>query len=181
MRPPGPQRARLACLSQSPGVCSDLCSLRDAIQPSHPLSPPLLLPLVFPSIRVFSNKLALCIRRLKRWSFSFSISPSDEYELISFRIDWFDHRNRKASVLQCSAFFMVWLSHSCRILEKPELSSRGSQGKARAEQGQSCFQLQGDGSRRRGAPHLEDGSDIWGGGVVSPKGLAEQQGVLRTC
>ena len=63
----------------------------DAIQPSHLLSPPLLLPSIFPTIRVFSNESALCIRWSKYWSFSFSISPSNEYSgLISFRIDWFD-------------------------------------------------------------------------------------------
>ena len=97
----------------------------DAIQPSHPLSPRLLLPTIFPSIRVFSNESAFQIRWSKYWSFSFSISPSSEYAgLISFRIDWFDllavqkalksllqHHNSKASVLQCSAFFMVQLSH----------------------------------------------------------------------
>ena len=65
--------------------------VNDVIQPSHPLSLPLLLPSVFPSIRVFSNELALHIRCPKYWSFSFSISPSSEYSgLISFRIDWFD-------------------------------------------------------------------------------------------
>ena len=86
--------------------------------------PLFLLPSVFPSIRVFSNELALCIRWPKYWSFSFSISPSNEYSgLISFRIDWFDlavqgtlksflqHHNLKASILQCSAFFRVQLSH----------------------------------------------------------------------
>ena len=63
----------------------------DAIQPFHPLSPLLLLPSIFPSIRVFSNELVLLIRWTKYWSFSFSISPSNEYSgLISFRIDWFD-------------------------------------------------------------------------------------------
>ena len=64
----------------------------DAIQPSYPLSSPLLLPpSIFPSIRVFSNESALHIRWLKCWSFSFSISPSNEYlGLISFRIDWLD-------------------------------------------------------------------------------------------
>ena len=86
---------------------------------------PLLLPSVFPRIRVFSNELALCIRWPKYWSFSFSISPSNEYSgLISFRMDWFDvltvqgtlnsllqHQSSKASILQCSAFFMVQLSH----------------------------------------------------------------------
>ena len=62
----------------------------DAIQPSHPLSSPLLLlPSIFPSIRVFSNELALLIRWPKYWSFSFSISPFNEYSgLISFRVDW---------------------------------------------------------------------------------------------
>ena len=88
----------------------------------HPL---LLLPSIFPSIRVFSNESALRIKWPKYWSFSFSISPSNEYSgLISFRIDWFDllavqgtlksllqHHSSKASVLQCSAFFIVQLSH----------------------------------------------------------------------
>ena len=63
----------------------------DAIQPSHPLSPLLLLPSIFPGIRVFSNESALCIRWPKYWSFSFTISPSNEYSgLISFRIDLLD-------------------------------------------------------------------------------------------
>ena len=88
----------------------------------HPL---LFLPLIFPSIRVFFNKLAVCIRWLKYWSFSFNISPSNEQSgLISFRIDWFDilavqetlksllpHHSSKTSILQHSAFFMVHLSH----------------------------------------------------------------------
>ena len=65
--------------------------VRDAIQPSHPLMPPFLLPSVFPSIRVFSRESVLHIRWPKYWSFSFSISPSNEYPgLISFRMDWFD-------------------------------------------------------------------------------------------
>ena len=88
----------------------------------HPL---FLLPSIFTSIRVFSNELALGIRWPKYWSFNFSISPSNEYSgLISFRIDWFDllavegtlkslppHHSSKASILQCSALFMVQLSH----------------------------------------------------------------------
>ena len=87
--------------------------------------PRLLLPSIFPSIRVFSNESALRIRWPEYWSFSFSISPSNEYsELISFRIDWFDHlavqgtlktllqhHSSKASVLQHSAFFLVQFSH----------------------------------------------------------------------
>ena len=88
----------------------------------------LLLPSIFPSIRVFSNESVLCIRWPKYWSFSPSvniISPSNEYSgLISFRIDWFDllavqgtpksllqHNSSKASILRCSAFFIVQLSH----------------------------------------------------------------------
>ena len=85
--------------------------------------PPFLLPSIFPSIKVFSNGLALCIRWPKYWSFSFRNSPSNEYSgLISFRINWFDlavqgtlrslfqHHSLKASVLWCSAFFAVQLS-----------------------------------------------------------------------
>ena len=85
---------------------------------------PLLLPSIFPSIRVFSNESALCILWLKYWSFSFSISPSNEYSgLISFRIDWFDflavqgtlksllrQHSLKASIIQCSAFWATSLS-----------------------------------------------------------------------
>ena len=84
----------------------------------------LLLPSIFPSIRVFSNKLALCIRWPEYWSFSFNISPSNEHpELVSFRMDWLDllavqgtlksllqHHSSKASILPCSAFFIVQLS-----------------------------------------------------------------------
>ena len=86
--------------------------------------PLLLMPSTFPSIRVFSNESALCIRWPTYWSFSFSNSPSNEYSgLISFRIDWFDlavqgtfkslpqHHSLKASTLMCSAFFMVQLLH----------------------------------------------------------------------
>ena len=90
----------------------------------HPL---LLLPSIFPSIRVFSNESALHIRWPEYWSFSFSISPSNDYSgLISFRIDWLDllaqnllqHHSLKASVLQCSAFFMVQLSHPYMAIGK---------------------------------------------------------------
>ena len=62
----------------------------DPIQPSHPLLSPLLLPSNFPSIRVFSNESALCIRWIKYWGFSFSISPSNEHSGVIFRINWFD-------------------------------------------------------------------------------------------
>ena len=95
----------------------------------HPL---LLLPLIFPSIRVFSNESALSIRWPKYWSFSFNISPSSEYsELISFRMDWLDlpvvqgtlksllqHHSSKVSILQCSAFFIVQLSYPYMITGK---------------------------------------------------------------
>ena len=88
----------------------------------HPL---LLPPSIFPSIRVSSNESALCNKWPKYWSFSISISPSNEYSgLISFRMDWLDllavqgtlkgllqHHSSKASILQCSAFFIVQLSH----------------------------------------------------------------------
>ena len=89
-------------------------------------NPLLLLPSIFPSIGVFSNDSALRIRWPKYWSFSFSISPSNEYSgLICFRIDWLDllsvqeslksllqHHSSKASILMCSAFFIVQLSHA---------------------------------------------------------------------
>ena len=96
-----------------------------AIQPSHPLSSPLLLPSVFPASGSFPVKSVLHVRWPKYWSFSFSISPSNEYSgLISFRMDWLDllavqgtlksllqHHSSTASILQHSAFFMVQLSH----------------------------------------------------------------------
>ena len=96
----------------------------DAIQPSHPSLSPLLLPSIFPSIRVFSHESVLCIRWPKYWSCS--INPSNEYSgLISFRIDWFNllgtvqgilksllqHHNSEPSIFWCSAFFMVQPSH----------------------------------------------------------------------
>ena len=100
----------------------------ELVMPSNHLilyRPILLPPSIFLSIRVFSNESVFCISWPKYWSFSFSISPSNEYSgLISFRINWFDllavqgtlksllqHHNLKASILQCSAFFMVQISH----------------------------------------------------------------------
>ena len=99
--------------------------LSDAIQPSHPLSSHPLLPPISPSIRVFSNESTLHMRWPKYWSFSFSISPSNEHPgLISFRMDWLDlfavqgtlksllqYHSSKASIFQRSAFFTVQLSH----------------------------------------------------------------------
>ena len=95
----------------------------------HPL---LLLPSIFPSIRVFSNESALSIRWPKYWSFSFNISPSNEHPgLISFRMDWLDllavqgtlksplqHHSSKASILRCSAFLIVQLSHPYTTIGK---------------------------------------------------------------
>ena len=104
--------------------------VNDAIQPSH--HPLFLLPPVPPSIRVFSNESTLCMRWPKCWTFSFSIRPSKEHPgLISFRMDWWDllavqgtlksllqHHSSKASILQCSAFFTVQLSHPCMTTGK---------------------------------------------------------------
>ena len=104
----------------------------EAVMPSNHLilcHPLLLLPSIFPSIRVFSSESALRIRWPKYWNFSFSINPSDEHPgLISFRMDWLDllavqgtlknllqHHSSKASILQRSAFFMVQLSHPYMI------------------------------------------------------------------
>ena len=96
----------------------------------HPL---LLLPSIFPNIKVFSSESVLHIRWPKYWSFGFSLSPSSEYSgLISFPVDWFDllavqgalksllqHHSSKASILWCLPFFMVQLSHLYTLLEKP--------------------------------------------------------------
>ena len=95
--------------------------------------PLLLLPSIFPSIRVFSNESALCIRWPKYWSFSFNISPSSEHPgLVSFRMDWLDllavqgtlksllqHHSSKPSILLCSALFIVQLSHPYMTTGKP--------------------------------------------------------------
>ena len=92
LRPHGQQHASLPCLLPSPGACSNSCLLSQWCHPSNHLilCHPLLLPSVFPSIRVFSNKSVLRIRWPKYWNFSFSISPSNGYlRLISFRTDWF--------------------------------------------------------------------------------------------
>ena len=107
----------------------------ELMMPSNHLIPcrPLLLPSIFLSMRIFSNELALHIGWPKYWSFSFSISPSNDYSgLISFRIDWFDllavqgtfkgllqhHSCSKASILWCSALFIVQLSHLYMTTEK---------------------------------------------------------------
>ena len=105
-----------------------LSKLQELVMPSNHLilCCPLLLPSIFPRNRLFSNESVLPMRWPKYWNFNFSISPSSEYSgLISFRMNWFDllavqgtlnsllqHHSSKASILQCSAFFMVQLSHS---------------------------------------------------------------------
>ena len=111
------------------------------VMPSNHLilcRPLLLLPSIFPSIRVFSNESALRIRWQKYWSFSFSISPFNECSgLISFRLEWFNllavqgilksllqHHNLKASIFRCSAFLMVQLSHPYMTTGKIIASSR---------------------------------------------------------
>ena len=100
--------------------------VRDTIQPSHPLLSPSPVLSIFPSIRVFSNESVLHIKWPKYWSFSFSASLSNEHSgLISFRMDWFDlpvvqgtvksilqQHSSKSSILWCSAFFIVQLSHA---------------------------------------------------------------------
>ena len=110
----------------------------ESVMPSNHLflcHPLLLLPSIFPSIRVFSNESVLHIRWPQHWTFSFIISPSNEYSgLISFRMDWLDllavqrtlksllqHCSSKASILQHSAFFMVHLSHPYMTTGKPWL------------------------------------------------------------
>ena len=137
------------CCCSVAQLCPTLCNTVDYSRPGFPVlhhlpelaqthvksvmpsihlvlcSPLLLLPSIFPSIRVFSNKSLICIRWPKCRSFNFSISPSNEYSaLIAFRFDWFDllavqgtlksllqNCSSKASILQHSAFFMVWLSN----------------------------------------------------------------------
>ena len=115
----------------------------ESVMPYNHLSlcSPLLLPLpMFPRIRIFSNEPVLCIRRPKYWSFSFSISPSNEYSgLISFRMDWLDvlvyqrtlksllqHHSLKESILRCSAFFMVQLSYPYMTTRKTTALTRGT-------------------------------------------------------
>ena len=126
LRPHEPQHTRPLCPSPTARVYPNSCPLSRWYHPTisscHPL---LLLPSIFPSIKVFSNESVLPIRWPKYWSFSFNISPSKEHPgVISFRMDWLDllavqgtlksllqHHSSKASILQRSAFFTVQLSH----------------------------------------------------------------------
>ena len=137
LRPHGMQHARLPCPSLTPGAHSNLCPLIESVMPSNHLilCCPLHLPTsIFHSIRVFSKESVLHNRWPKYWSFSFSISPSNEYSgLIFFRMDWMDllavqgslksllqNHSSNASILQRSAFFIVQLSHPYLPLEKPQ-------------------------------------------------------------
>ena len=124
LKPNGLQRARLPC--PSPGACSNSCPLSQWCHPTISSSIIRLLLWIFPIIRVFSHESALLIRWPKYWSFSFSISPSNEYSgLISFRIDWFDllavkgtlknflqHHSSKPSVLWCFRILQFQFSRS---------------------------------------------------------------------
>ena len=129
LQPHEPQHARPPCPSPTPGVHPNPCPLIESVMSSNHLilcRPHLLLPSIFPNIRVFSNESTLRMRWPNYWSFSFSISPSKEHPgLISFRMDCLDllavqgilksllqHHSSKAPVLWCSAFFIVQLSHS---------------------------------------------------------------------
>jgi len=122
----GQQHARVLCPSPTPGVYSNSCI--ESVMPSNHLifcHPLLLLPSIFPSLRVSSDESALHIRWPKYWSFSFNISLSNEHSgLISFRMDWLDllavqgtlksllqHHSSKPSILQHSVFFIAQLSH----------------------------------------------------------------------
>ena len=124
----------LLCITSSQSLLK-LMSIESVMPSSHLIlcCPLLLLLPIPPSIRVFSNESSLPMRRPKYWSFSFSISPSNEHlGLISFRVDWLDlfavqgtlqsllqHHSSKASILHCLAFFMVQLSHSYITTGKP--------------------------------------------------------------
>ena len=127
LRPHESQHTRPPCPSPTPGVYTDSTSIKSVMPSSHLIlsHPLLLLPPIPPSIRVFTTESTLCMRWPKYWSFIFSTSPSNEHPgLISFRMDWWDllavqgtlkslfqHHSSKASILQCSAFFTVQLSH----------------------------------------------------------------------
>ena len=135
LQPHGLSHVRIPCLYYLPGLLK-FVTIELVMSSKHLiLSWPLLLFSIFPSISIFSKELAPHIKWPKYWSFSFSISPFNDYSgLISFRIDWFDllavqrtlksllqHHSSKTSILQCSAFFMVQLSHLYITTGKPLL------------------------------------------------------------
>ena len=133
LQPLGLQHARPPFPSPTPGVYPKSRPLSWGYHPTISSCHPLLLPpSIFPSISVFSNESALCIRWPKYWSFSFNISPSSEHSgLISFRVNWLDlfavqgtlkhllqHHSSKASILRHSVFFIVQLSHPYMTMGK---------------------------------------------------------------
>ena len=138
VQPCGLQHTRLPCPSPTPGVYSVMTI--ESVMPSHHfiLCCPLLLPSIFPSIRVFSNESVLRIMWPKYWSFSLSISPSNEHSgLISFRMYWLDllavqgtlkslfqHHSSKPSILQHSTFIIVQLSHLYMTTRKTKALAR---------------------------------------------------------
>ena len=139
LRPHGLQHARPPCPSPTPGVHSNSCPLSQWCYPTSSSSRPLLLPpSVFSSIRLFSNESVLRIRWPKDWSFSFNISPFNEYSgVISLRMDSLDllavqgtlksllqHHSSKASILWHSAFFIVQLSHPYMTTRKTIVLTR---------------------------------------------------------
>ena len=129
------------CITNSQRLLK-LMSIKSGMPSNHLIlcHPLLLLPSIFPSIRVFSKESVLHIMWSKYWSFSFNINPSNEYSaLISFRMDWFDlldvqgtlksflqHHSSKTSILQQSAFFRVQLSHPCMTTGKPNRFDYGT-------------------------------------------------------
>ena len=129
-----PMHASLPCPSPTLGACSDSCPSSQWCHPTISFSVISISSCLqsFPRIRVFSKESVLHIMWPRYWSFSFSISPSNEYSgLISFRMDWLDllavqgtlkslfqHHSSKPSILQCSACFIVWLSHPCKTIGK---------------------------------------------------------------
>ena len=134
LQPRESQHTRPPCPSPTPKTPLKLMSIESVMPFNHLIlcHPILLLPSIFPSIRIFSSESALHIGWPKYWSFSFSISPSHEHPgLISFRMDWLDlfavqgtlknllqYCSSKASILQCSAFFMVQLLYPCMTTGK---------------------------------------------------------------
>ena len=127
LRPHGLKHTQLPCSSPTPRAHSKLMSIESVMPSDHLIlcSPLLLLLSIFPSIIIFLNESVLCIRCPKYWSFSFNISPSNEYSgLTSFKMDWLDllavqetlkrllqYYSSTASIFRCSAFFIVQLSH----------------------------------------------------------------------
>jgi len=134
LRPHGNQNAGLPCPSPTFQSLLKLMSIESLMPSNYLILYPalLLLPSIFPSIRVFFNESFLHIRWPKYWSIMFNISPSNEHSGLIFRIDWFDllavqgtlksllqHHSSKASILRCSAFFMVQLLHHFSPCPRP--------------------------------------------------------------